>query len=396
MSSRRSELERTRDQFLDAKSKRGGTGNYRRNAGRVINEFIDYVRGGCPSYEDLHVPETYRDDGPLVGADRWSMVEVDHCAAYARLLRKRAWEDEIAGSTANTYYAYIRSWGEWAVEHEYLAENPAAKARALKALPDATPKSSSQQMWTPEQRRALLETARETAEAAFDRDPRGRASIRAARDRALAAMLAWSGVRGGEVLRDPHDDRREGVRWGDLRWPTGDHPDGTAVAESDEIGTLRVLGKQGDYETAPVLAQAFPALRSWYRLLDPPSADWPIFPTLDGPTLYELLEEANDIEHPLKAVREHDTELVPPASTTEAGRQVMRRLTEAADIDLDGDATYLEPHGGRRGLGDELYRENPRLAQDTLRHEDISTTQEAYRERQTEADAAEASSIVDE
>lgn len=392
--SRRSELERTRDQFLDEKAKRGGTGNYRRNAGRVIDEFIDYVGAGCPSYDDLQVPEGYRDSGPLVEADRWSLVSIDHCAAYARVLKKRVWNDEVAGSTANTYYAYVRAWGEWAVSHEFVAENPAAKARAKDALPEATPQSSRQQMWTPEQRGAVLEAARAAAEDAFDTEPRGSASMRAARDRALAAVLAFSGVRGGEVLRDQHDDRRVGLTWDDLAWPAGDHPEGVRVAESETAGTLRVLGKSGDVETAPVLQQAFPALRAWYRLLEPPGPEWPVFPTLHAPTLYDLLEETTDVEVPLLAVR--DAGEVPPASTTETGRRVMRRLTEAADVELDGDATYLEPHGGRRGLGDELYRENPRLAQDTLRHEDITTTQEAYRERQTEADAEEASSLVEE
>jgi integrase len=389
---RRNELERTRDQFLDDKAKRGGSGNYRRNAGRLIDEFIEHVAVGCPTYDDLQVPEAYRDAGSLVGADRWSLVDVDHCAAFARLLRKRVWEDEIAGSTAGTYYAYIRAWGEWAVDHEFLEKNPAAKQRAENELPTGTPRRSTQQMWTPEQRTAVLDATRTAAEGAFDTEPRGQASIRAARDRALAALLAFSGVRGGEVLRDPHDDRRSGATWGDLAWPTNDHPDGVRVADTEHTGTLVVLGKSGEMEPAPVLEQAMPALRAWYRLLDPPSPDWPLFPTLHAPTLYGILEDSGGVDVPLLTVRDAGT--VPPASTTTAGRQVMRRLTERADIDLDGDASYLEPHGGRRGVGNELYQENPRLAQDVLRHQNIGTTQEAYRERQVESDAEEASELL--
>jgi hypothetical protein len=41
----------------------------------------------------------------------------------------------------------------------------------------------------------------------------------------------------------------------------------------------------------------------------------------------------------------------------------MRRVCEEAEISLDGEHDYLTPHGGRRGAGDVLYREDPVLAQ---------------------------------
>jgi integrase len=56
----------------------------------------------------------------------------------------------------------------------------------------------------------------------------------------------------------------------------------------------------------------------------------------------------------------------------------MRRVCEAADITLDGAHNYLTPHGGRRGTGDVLYRENPVLVQTALRHRSIETTKDSY------------------
>jgi integrase len=47
---------------------------------------------------------------------------------------------------------------------------------------------------------------------------------------------------------------------------------------------------------------------------------------------------------------------------------------------LEVDGEYLKPHGGRRGLGHELYGEQAELAQEMLRHKDIGTTHESYRE----------------
>ena len=74
--------------------------------------------------------------------------------------------------------------------------------------------------------------------------------------------------------------------------------------------------------------------------------------------------------------RDHD--LVPPALTTNGGRTVMRHVCGEAGIILDGEHDYLTPHGGRRGVGDVLYREDPVLAQTALRHRSIETTKDSY------------------
>jgi hypothetical protein len=48
----------------------------------------------------------------------------------------------------------------------------------------------------------------------------------------------------------------------------------------------------------------------------------------------------------------------------------MKRLCDAADLDIDSE--YLKPHGGRRGLGSDLYAWNSELAQEFLQHESIA------------------------
>jgi integrase len=57
----------------------------------------------------------------------------------------------------------------------------------------------------------------------------------------------------------------------------------------------------------------------------------------------------------------------------------MKRLCDVAELDIDGE--YLKPHGGRRGLGSDLYARDAELAQELLRHESIETTHESYREQ---------------
>jgi len=67
----------------------------------------------------------------------------------------------------------------------------------------------------------------------------------------------------------------------------------------------------------------------------------------------------------------------PKALTTNGGRSVLKRLCEAADLDIDSD--YLKPHGARRGIGELMCRERgAAVAQRTLRHADPRTTSEMY------------------
>ena len=44
---------------------------------------------------------------------------------YARQLKERVNEGEVAGSTANTYWNYIAAFLGWCVYEELVTENPA-------------------------------------------------------------------------------------------------------------------------------------------------------------------------------------------------------------------------------------------------------------------------------
>lgn len=72
----------------------------------------------------------------------------------------------------------------------------------------------------------------------------------------------------------------------------------------------------------------------------------------------------------------------------------MQRLCDAADVAVDGD--YLKPHGGRRGLGDLLYRESAELAQSALRHPSVRTTHDAYAHITASETADEVGDIIEE
>lgn len=401
--SQRTDLERARDQFLDDKAKPDRSGNYRRNAGRVLDDWITWLANGQPTYQQRQLPEGYRDSDDDEPVERVGDLSVEHFAGYARLLRARAYdsEEQFSTASASTYYAYLRAFCSWCVKRERMSENPAAKDRATELLPNADQEETDRQVWTPEQRASLLEYVDERARAAIDEDPHSRAALRAGRDRALVALLAFSGLRAAEFLRAPHDARRDGATWSDLRWPAGTAPGDAATAslretDHEDAGQLSVLGKSQEREPARIARQAFPPLRRYYQLLEPATENWPLFPTLHPPSLYEVVRgtdvDMND-DDPLAACR--DADLVPPASTTEMARHRLRTICENADIELSDDVSYLQPHGGRRGLGDQLYQQDPVLAQDVLRHQNIETTNEAYRERRAEEDAARVSEVLD-
>ena len=79
----------------------------------------------------------------------------------------------------------------------------------------------------------------------------------------------------------------------------------------------------------------------------------------------------------MEVLREHG--IAPPALSKNGAWSLMKRLCDAAGVDIDGE--YLKPHGGRRGLGSDLYARDAELAQELLRHESIETTHQSYREQ---------------
>ena len=218
--------------------------------------------------EETAATETFADlDGQAIG--EWARSE----------LAARAKSGEISARTAWKYYRYVSAYLSYCSGWEYMAGNPAETEIAQSTMPSReSGDSSDQQFWSPEQRATLMQHVEQRAYEAIDEYGDGRAAYEAFRDRALCALLGYSGVRGAELLNSPHDDRegRSGATW-------------AAVDMANQ--KLRVLGKSQDREDVPTTGIPVEPLDRWKHLLDPPSDEWPIFPSFHTPTLWRAARE---------------------------------------------------------------------------------------------------------
>ncbi|MDL5363231.1 tyrosine-type recombinase/integrase [Halalkalicoccus sp. NIPERK01] len=371
-------------QFLNAKAKGDDSGNYRRNAKRVITRWIDW----------------------LAQRDIESSKQLDETvlAHYAEHLRRRVAANEaettgggIARSTAWTYYNTISAFLGWASKWGYLQENYARAGLAQESMPErSASQQSQQQFWTPDQRTQILNYVNKRAHNAIDE--KGFDAKVEARDRALVTVLAFTGVRASEVFRSEHDNRtgRQGIRWRDV--------------DLDEQ-TISVLGKNQQRQSAWLLKQAIPAVERYRTISDPPTDDWPVFPTRHAPSLYQcarthLREVEGEDEESIEAILEESSieemlreyQIVPPAITTTGARSVMKRLCEAAELEIptppEGPG-YLQLHGARRGIGDTFYRMDRGTAQDLMRHQSLETTKDHYSHIDANEGAKRASEMLD-
>jgi integrase len=384
-SSRFPSLQEGLTQFLTAKSKGDESGNYRRNARRVITRWIDWLE-----QRDI---------------ENFEQLDETVLAHYAEYLRRRVAAKEaettgggIARSTAWTYYNTVSAFLGWASKWGYLQENYARAGLAQESMPErSASQRSQQQFWTPDQRTQILNYINKRAHDAIDE--KGLDADGESRDRALVAVLAFTGVRASEVFRSEHDNRtgRQGIRWRDV--------------DLDEQ-TISVLGKNQQRQSAWLLEQAIPAVERYRTISDPPSDDWPVFPTRHAPSLYQCArthlreveyedEESIEVildENPIQEVlREY--QIVPPAITTTGARSVMKRLCEAAELDIPTSPEglgYLQLHGARRGIGDTFYRMDRGTAQDLLRHQSLETTKDHYSHIDATEGAKRASEMLDQ
>jgi len=281
-------------------------------------------------------------------------------------------KEPLAQSSVWTYYDMVSAFFDYCVKWEKIATNPAKSERVKDQLPDRpTPDSGSQQFWSASDRRALLDYVDRRASEAIDE--KGSAAVVEIRDKALAYVLAYTGVRGAEILRDPRDTRRNGISW--------------SAVEIDD-NRMTILGKNQKIEPAQLPKQTHGPLNQLRHVVDPPTDEWPVFVSHHAPSMYDALPD--DFERPdddeqtlLDHCRTHGVR--PPALSTSGARNLMQRLCEAAEIDIDGE--YLKPHGGRRGAGDKLYRDQgSEDAQGLLRHANPKTTSQMY----SHVDASEA------
>ncbi|WP_338737906.1 tyrosine-type recombinase/integrase [Haloplanus salilacus] len=349
--------------YLQDKSKGsdGEGGNYRRNVARELERFVEWAAGkrGNEDWTGI-IPEAANRNPSFADLNERVFRE------YARHL---SGDRELKQNTVQTYYAYISAWCGWCVSEGYLETHYAQRAQATAPLPeDDGRRPGDQQAWTSEQRHAITrhvdEQAREAIEEytdlsddvdALDKQRARYTALKAARDRALVVVFAYTAVRGGELLRDPNDPRRRGVRWEDINF---------------EDGGMEVYRKKQRWDVASLPDPVISPLRSYRKLMDPPTNRWPVFPTLDQWTLSGLVqEELADRGKQPDAIDERRDEYVrdlllalnddirPPSITTDGARSILKRLTEAAEVEINHQKhDYLSPHGGRRGMGEVLVR----------------------------------------
>jgi integrase len=326
------------------------SGKYKRNNAHVLRLFAEWVR----RERSIETVEA---------------IDSQDLRQFARALRECIDDEESdisTGSTVTQYYDYIAAWLGWAVRDQYLDRNPARTETATEPLPEVS-SEPDRQFWSDREREAICVTTDQFVDGALDNaDNRDRDRFKAYRDRALVYLLAYSGCRGAEIAAVNEDQKRNGLRWTDLNL---------------NDGIVSVYGKSREWEEAPLFEPAIEPLRRWKQMLDPPTDDWPVLPTMHLPTLYGELP-ANVETSPDTVwddLRKHDS--CPPSLGTDGVRRILERLCADSQYEF---AAPLKPHGARRGLGDVLYQEQAELAQDALRHKSIETTHESYSEERTQ------------
>ena len=392
-------LESSLERYLQDKGKgRGGDGgNYRRNAARELKRFAEWAAGDRGSDDSIGIVPDDVDRDPT-----FEDLDERVFRAYARHL---AGDRGLKQNTVRTYYRYISAWCGWCVNEGYLEAHYAQRASAMAPLPeDDGRKPGDQQAWTSEQRHAFTrhvdERARDAVEAyttlppeigPLDKQRARYAALKAARDRALVFVLAYTAVRVGELLRDPNDPRRRGVRWDEI-----------SLAD----GSMNVYRKKQQWDAASLPDPVISPLRSYRKLMDPPSQRWPVFPTLDQRTLAALVRDelADRGERPDAVEKRRDeyvrdlllaldADVRPPSITTDGARSVLRRLSDSAPIDIDHPKhEYLAPHGGRRGMGEVLVR----AFGYTVAARYLDNSEEMVRERYSHIEAGELGDVATE
>lgn len=94
------------------------------------------------------------------------------------------------------------------------------------------------------------------------------------RDRAFEYTIAYSDIRGAEILAYPDDEHRNGASWADL---SIDDARPTALAKTQDPDDRALPAPIHDLDR--------------YRHLWSPHDDWPLFPTMSRRVLYQTLRE---------------------------------------------------------------------------------------------------------
>lgn len=347
-------------EFRTSKSKGANeTGNHVRNTTRVVENFQGWAR----SQHDIR----YIEDIDAALLKTW---------IHEHIL-PRIDSGDISARTGRQYINLLSAFLTYCEEWDWIDSNPAKDKRVKNERPEPTRSETEtkQQTWSERERESLRMYADRRAHEAIDE--RGMDALEECRDRALVYLLAYTGARCGELVRDPQDSRRRGIYWEDI----GEQ-------------TITVLGKNQDWQQVQYPEVCHAALDRYRTVLDPPTDSWPVFPTRHLPTLRKHVRhrtDHGDVDDPVAVLR--DEEVPPPSITTETVRRILKRLCESDQVIVEGGAEYLQPHGARRGVGRTLYEEvGFEVAQKALRHADPQTTSEMY----ADIEASEVADVTDE
>lgn len=363
--------------------------NSRTGLDEALEEYVEFI--DADRYA-MNMRTMYGKAGPFLkdrGIRAVDEIKVRDCREFAKHLARKVEDGELAASSVKTTYAQFRSWLSFCVRDEMIDDNPAEKRRAEEVLPDVK-NEKEQQFWSSEDRKAILDAVDELAgEAIEELDKPGWALT--FRNRAVTYVLSFTGTRIGETLANPCDSERNGIRWADV---------------DIESGSVRVLGKNREYEYMQLPSPAAVVLEEYKKIVMAASDDWPVFPSGSGSKLYQAArdqlaargldeserEELLEDREIYDVYREED--LTPPSLTATGFKTgFWFDFVEENDLYIDGERPQF--HAARRGLGDELYREDPRLAQSVLRHNTIRTTHKSYSHIKASETAEEVEEMVD-
>ena len=351
-------IEDTFDRYLQmvGKGVDGKSGSYRRNAKRELYNFLDWLSRESDS------------SGPSSGREISSPTVDDLSSSVFRGYAYHLSGDRgLQPNTVRTYYAYISSWCGWCKREDLIETHHADTTKAKEPLPaDDNRMSGDQQMWSSTHRNLLTRHMGKEVDDAInqiDMDESSEAiqrarfgAMKAHRNRVLVYFLCYTGFRVGEFVRDGSDTRRSGVTWSDV---------------SFENETLYIFRKSQKWQYATLTKRTVEPLRLYRNRIDPPSDDWPVFPAMDNGTLSGHIQSAlmarGHTADEIEDIRDQyfndffcamDLNVTPPSITTDGVRHIMRQITEESEVDTTKlDAEYLQPHGGRRGMGEPLFTE---------------------------------------
>ena len=116
------------ERYLQDKGKgRGGSGgNYRRNAGRELERFIEWAAGDRGDDDWTGIVSADIDRKP-------TFKDLDE-RVFREYARHLAGDRGLKQNTVQTYYRYISAWCGWCVNEGYLEAHYAQRASAMAPL----------------------------------------------------------------------------------------------------------------------------------------------------------------------------------------------------------------------------------------------------------------------